>query len=155
MKERRTDLINKIQASQKELSTLLLSVADAQDWQPEPDEWSFRFIAGHMATVDKDCFFQRMSAIVAGLEPTFEHYLNDEWNFGHLDLTYYLKEWAATRQTLIEFVRALPEEAFLLTGTHNTFGTITVLDILQIMFDHDREHIEHLQPLLIQYKTEG
>ncbi len=55
---------------------------------------------------------------------------------------------------MIDFVRALPEEAFLLTGTHQKFGPMTVLDILQLMFDHDREHIEHMQTLLIQYKTE-
>lgn len=155
MNERITQLISDIQVSQQALSTLLLSVAGAQDWQPEPDEWSFRSIAGHMATVEKDCFFPRMSTIVAGLQPNFAYYLNDEWDFSRLDLTYYLDEWAMTRQVLIHFVRALPEEAFLLTGTHEKFGTMTVLDILQIMFDHDREHIEHLQTLLIQYKTEG
>lgn len=155
MNERRTQLLNDIQTSQQTLSALLLSVANAQDWQPEPHEWSFRSIAGHMATVDKDCFFPRISRIVAGLDPKFIYYLNDEWNFGHLDLTYYLDEWAATRQTLINFVRALPQEALLLTGTHEKFGPMTVLDFLQLMFDHDKEHIEHLQPLLIQYKTEG
>ena len=155
MNERPTELISNIQTSQQELSALLLSVAENQDWQPEADEWSFRFIAGHMATVDKDCFFPRMSHIVAELQPKFIYYLHDEWNFGHLDLTYYLDEWAATRQTMINFVRALPEEALLLTGTHEKFGTMTVLDILQLMFDHDQEHIEHLQMLLIQYKTEG
>lgn len=155
MNERRRQLLNDIQASQQTLSALLLSVANAQDWQPEPHEWSFRSIAGHMATVDKDCFFPRISRIVAGLEPTFSYYLNDEWHFCHLDLTYYLDEWAATRQTMIDFVRALPEEALLLTCTHGTFGTMTVLDFLQLMYDHDREHIEHLQTLLIQYKTEG
>lgn len=144
-------LITNVQASQKELSDLLMSVAQDQDWQPEPDEWSFRYIAGHMATVDKDCFWPRMTKIAAAIDPHFYEYFNDKFNFGYLDLKYYLNEWAATRQIMIDFVRALPEEALSLTGTHATFGTITVLDVLQIMLDHDHEHIEHFNQIVIQY----
>ena len=149
----REQLFNDVKASQQELSNLLMSVAEDQDWQPEPHEWSFRYIAGHMATVDKDCFFPRMTKIAAGIKPHFGYYLNDNFNFGYLDLKFYLKEWATTRKMIIDFVRALPEEALLLTGTHATFGTLTVLGLLQIMLDHDREHIEHLKKLLIQLAT--
>ncbi|MGB0387209.1 MAG: DinB family protein [Ardenticatenaceae bacterium] len=146
-------LIKDVQASQRELSDLLLSVAEDQDWQPEPGEWSFRYIAGHMATVDKDAFLPRVSKIAAGINPHFEYYLNDDFNFGNLDLRYYIKEWATIRKVMVDFVSALPEEALSLTGTHARFGTLTVLDVLQIVLDHDREHIEHLKQLFIQYKS--
>ena len=62
-------LIDQIQATHKQLIGLLEFVAEDQDWQPDPKEWSFRSIAAHLATVDKECYKDRVVRIVAGENP--------------------------------------------------------------------------------------
>ncbi len=143
----------KLSTTQQQLSALLESVADNQDWQPDPGQWSFRYIAAHMATVEEDCYRDRVMRIAAGENPHFEYYLNTGWDFSSLDLRHSLNAWAVTRQEIIDYVRALPEEKLSLTGTHATFGTITLSDVLQMMLDHDQEHIESLEKVLSEYRT--
>jgi hypothetical protein len=145
-------IISKLKATQKQLSVLLESVAADQDWQPDPKEWSFRYIAAHLATVDKDCFKDRVVRIAAGENPHFESYFNTGWDFTRFDLRNSLREWALTRQEIFDFVQALPEEGWSLTGTHPRFGTITVLRVLQVMLGHDQEHLEHLEQVIEGYR---
>lgn len=154
LQEKTEQQFRKLNTTQRQLSTLLESVADNQDWQPDPGEWSFRYIAAHMATVEEDCYQDRVMRIAAGENPYFECYFNTGWDFSSLDLRHSLKAWAVTRQEIIDYVRALPEEKLSLTGTHATFGTITVSDVLQMMLDHDREHLESLEKVITEYRTQ-
>jgi hypothetical protein len=132
---------------------LLESVADNQDWQPDPEEWSFRYIAAHLATVDKDCYLDRVVRIAAAEEPHFESYFNSGWDFSQCELRDSLHAWAVTRQEIIDYVRALPENTWSLTGTHAAFGKITVRDVLRMILDHDREHLQHLEQAISTYRT--
>jgi hypothetical protein len=141
----RSELIGQLEASQSELAVLLNSLADYQDWQPAPNMWSFRYHAAHLATVDKEAYWERVTRIAAGETPYFNYYLNTERDFSGDDLLDSLQAWAITRRQIIEFVRALPEDKLTLTGTHQTFGLITVLDVLQSMLDHDQEHLAELK----------
>jgi hypothetical protein len=147
-------LITRLQATQKQMSALLESVAASQDWRPDPKEWSFRYIAAHLATVEKDCYLDRVQRIVAQENPFFESYFNTGWDFSQPDLGESLAEWHDTRQKLIEFVRALPEEKRSRAGTHAVFGTITPVDVLRGMLDHDQEHLEHLEQLMAEFKAQ-
>jgi hypothetical protein len=151
-KTTKVQLINDLIASQNRLCTLLESVADDQDWQPGPAEWSFRYIAAHLATVDRDCYRDRVIRISAGENPFFEAYFNTGWDFSRFDLSDSLREWKTTRQEIFELVNALPAEKLTLTGTHATEGKITALDVLRMMFAHDQEHIHELEPVIAEYK---
>ena len=141
----RSELIGQLEASQSELAALLNSLADHQDWQPVPNMWSFRYHAAHLATVDKEAYWERVTRIAAGETPYFDYYLNTDRDFSGDDLADSLRAWAMIRRQIIEFVRSLPEDKLILTGTHQTFGTITVLDVLQSMLDHDQEHLAELK----------
>jgi hypothetical protein len=89
--------IEKIQrevlASQKELVNLFESVTDDQDWQPAPGEWSLRFLAAHMATVDQECYQDRVTRIAAGEKPHFESYFNTGRDFSRFELKDSLNAW--------------------------------------------------------------
>jgi hypothetical protein len=50
----RAQLIDELAASQQEVSRLLASTAAIQDWQREPAEWSFRYLAAHLAAVERE-----------------------------------------------------------------------------------------------------
>lgn len=146
-------LISQVTSNQKQLSVLLESVADDQDWQPDPGEWSFRYIAAHLATVDKECYQDRVVRIASGENPHFESYFNNGRDFSQADLRDSLHKWAVTRREIVNLVRAVPEEKWLLTGTHDAFGTLTVPGVLGLMLDHDQEHLQHLKQSMDRHKT--
>jgi hypothetical protein len=47
-------LVRRVKYTQKRLIALLETKADDQDWQPDPGEWSFRYIAAHLATTEEE-----------------------------------------------------------------------------------------------------
>jgi hypothetical protein len=144
--------IGKNQATQKQLTHLLRSLAADQDWQPDPGEWSIRFIAAHLATTEKECYQDRVVRIAAGENPCFESYFNTGRDFSKLELLDSLSEWTSTRREIIEFVSALPEEKLALTGTHAAFGVLTIQGVLKLMLDHDQEHIENLEKAISKHR---
>lgn len=146
-------LISKVKSTQQQISALLDSVADEQDLLPDSGEWSFRYIAAHLATVDEECYLYRVEHIAAGEKPFFESYFNTGRDFSQYDLRESLHQWADTRQKMIDYVHLLPEESLSLTGTHEAFGTITILDVFRMMLDHDREHLQHLEQSIHRIKA--
>jgi hypothetical protein len=146
-------LINDLRSYQIRISHLLASMYDDQDWQPDKNDWSFRYIAAHMATVEVDCYKDRIIRIASGEDPHFESYFNTGWDFSQLDLNESIHRWAVTRQEIIDLLSALPEEKWSLVGTHSAFGTITLIDVLQMMHDHDREHFQDLQQMVDKFES--
>ncbi len=144
--------IGNIQATQKKLTHLLQSLASEQDWQPDPGEWSFRFIAAHLATTKKECYKKRVVQSAFGKNPPFESYYNTCRNLSKSELVDSLSKWASTRQEIIEFVTALLENKFAFTGTHAAFGTLTIQGILNFMLNHDQEHIANLEKPITRYR---
>ncbi len=144
-------LVVQLDSTQQQISNLLDSVADDQDWQPAPGEWSLRFIAGHLATNEKECFLDRIDRIANGEEPTFEYYSNDGYDFSGVSLRGALQEWRATRRAIFARLLGMPESAWSLTGTHRQYGRITLMDVLRSMLEHDQEHLEGLKSILEDY----
>ncbi|MFN8421504.1 MAG: DinB family protein [Anaerolineae bacterium] len=150
--EAREQLIADLGRYRQQMSALLLTVTEDQDWQPDLDNWSFRYVAAHMAVCDSECLQPRIKQIAAGENPTFELYFNTGRDFSGFELKQSLKDWEQIRQEIIEFYRALPEEKLTLTGNHQSYGVITVADYLRIMVDHDREHVQELEEMLARYE---
>src|SRR5438105_2586334 len=115
----REQLIDELQAARQAVSALLLLVADDQDWQPDADNWSFRYVAAHMAGCDIECYQPRITQIAAGENPHFDLYLNTGRDFSQRDLRDSLDQWAAARGEIVAFLRALSDEQLLLTGRHD------------------------------------
>ena len=101
-----------------------------------------------MATVEKECHQARIVRLAAVESPHFKPYFNTDRDFSQLALKDSLQAWAITRREVFDFVDSLPEEKLSLSGTHATFGVITILDILQMMIDHDQEHLDELEALI-------
>lgn len=154
MEKLRDGLVRQLLFSQQQIREILVSVADDPDWQPRPDRWSFRYIAAHLAVVEGECFLQRLRLLLAGGNPRFEYYSNDGRDFSHEDLRNSLQVWLLTREAFVHFVKILSDERLLLNGTHATFGEMTVLDLLQLMLDHDQEHLQELRESVNLYRQE-
>lgn len=150
----RTELLEALQASQQELVKLLSSMAVVQDWQPEPAEWSFRFIAAHLATVEQKCHLPRVKRIASGARPHLDQYANNPTDFGRRDLDESLQRWIETRQELLDFVAELSEEELTYVGLHDVIGPMTVLDTLEEVLDQDQGNRRHVYELIVAYYEE-
>lgn len=95
--ETRDRLLAGLAESQEKLCSLLASAADEQDWRPASGEWSFRQIAAHLATSERECLAERLRRIASGEQPYFEGYHNTGRDFGDVDLRRSLQEWTYTR----------------------------------------------------------
>src|SRR5687767_4850071 len=93
----REQLLQELQRSQTQVIKLLEALAPIQDWQPEPAEWSFRFLAAHLATVERTCHLPRIMRIASGEIPTLGLYTNTAADYQKADLHKSLKRWVAAR----------------------------------------------------------
>ena len=150
----RDQLLEELQLSQQRVIRLLEVMAHDQDWQPEPVEWSFRYIAAHLATVEKKCHLRRIRRIASGEQPSFSPYTNVGAEFGQFDLHDSLRDWINTRQELIEFVRELSDHALHFTGMQEDVGRITLLDALEEILEQDQGNLRHVCRLIIDYYEE-
>ena len=141
-------LIAALEHTTDEISHLLDTVADDQDWRPNDEHWSFRHIAAHLEACQTECVLVRVRQIAAGAKPTFEFYDNDGWDFSDRDLRHSVHEWRESRTRTFAFVRSLSPERLSRTGRHHTFGEITVLDYIKIDLGHDREHLADLNEMV-------
>lgn len=144
-------LLAELRSTQRQICDLLEPMADDQDWQPRDGEWSFRFIAGHLATNERECFLERIKRIASGEGPSFNYYDNDGDDFNNLGLRDWLQAWRETRQVILKRLNGLPEMAWALSGTHSSSGRITLMDVLGSMRAHDQEHLDGLKSILKKY----
>jgi hypothetical protein len=144
-------LVAELKSTQGQICNLLEPLSGDQDWQPRPGEWSFRFIAGHLATNERECFLERIERIASGEDPSFDYYSNDGYDFNNLGLRDWLQAWRETRQAIFERLNGLPELAWALSGTHRSYGRITLMDVLESIRAHDTEHLEGLKLILEKY----
>ncbi len=102
----RDELIESLRRSQQYLAKLLELTADIQDWQREPAEWSFRLTAAHLATIERDCYLDRLTRVVSGDRPRLEPFVSTCFDEGY-DLRQSLRQWTDLRSRLLAFV-AIP-----------------------------------------------
>jgi uncharacterized damage-inducible protein DinB len=138
-------LLEELKASQQLMVAMTQLVED--DHPARIGAWTLRDIAAHLATTEKECFEPRIRAMARGERPEFEFYSNDERDFEGISLERALTEWAATRNRLIDYVRALSDEERTRVGVHAKFGELTVDGYLRVALDHDRDHLRSLEKL--------
>lgn len=151
----RDQYLRELQSSQAQVVRLLESMADVQDWQPEPAEWSFRLIAAHLATVEQACHFHRVVAIASGGTPGIDLYTNRAIPPAPADLQESLQKWIAMRRRLIAFVAALAEPQMAYVGIHPVVGPVTLLEVLQDILDQDQGNLRHVYQLITAYYEEA
>ncbi|MEM7030511.1 MAG: DinB family protein [Chloroflexota bacterium] len=138
--------LSQVTDSFNQMEQLLLQVADDQDWQLSPDEWSFRFLAGHLAVTDRECWLVRIQQLAAGDTSQFETYLNTGRDFQEHTLTEWLTIWRQCRGEIVAYVPTLTEVQLTVSGNHDWFGELTIPRILVEMHNHDLGHIAEMQP---------
>ena len=138
-------LVAELRASVAEMSNLLIANRQRQDWQPEPGGWSLRYIAAHMRQTEIDAHWNRVMRIANNENPHYTYYLNTGWDFSRFDLMQSVDDWNKWRSWVIDWCVGLSAEKLTYTGTHDSFGTITIPRVLELAVEHDKEHIEQMK----------
>lgn len=150
----REQLLTELQRSQTQVIKLLEAMAPVQDWQPEPVEWSFRFLAAHLANVERTCYLPRVKRIASGETPTLDLYTNTAADYQKADLHKSLKRWVAARLELLQFVKSLSDQQLAYIGIHESLGPMTVLELLHEILDQDRGNLRHVRQLILAYQED-
>lgn len=154
VEETRRQLIQELRATQQEVSRLLASVAQDQDWQREPAEWSFRLLAAHLAAVERECHIPRIRHIASGIRPHFDGYAGSHPDLADHDLLDSLADWTCVRTELLELVADLPVERLEVAGVQADVGDVTVLDLLAQLLEQDQGNARFVQQLIEDYYEE-
>lgn len=150
----RDELIESLRHSQQIVARLLELTADIQDWQREPAEWSFRLTAAHLATIERDCYLDRLTRIASGSRPHFDPFISTCLAQEGAELSASLDEWTGVRRQLLEFVASLSDEELYFTGTHDTLGTVTTIDLLNELSARDDRQFRYVEQLIEDYLEE-
>ncbi len=142
---RRGRLVRELILSQNELIFLLEKADTEGSWNPEPGEWTFTEIAAHLAITEEECFAPRIYNVIRKDQPYFAYYDHTGRSFEKRPLREWLDRWIMERAKILEFVEKLSETQLGRIGHHEKEGPMTVLDLLEQMSWHDREHIWDLE----------
>lgn len=144
-----TQLIERLETSQRQLVILLGSMTHKQEWQTTPGQCSFRSVAAHLVLVETQLFAPCARQIASGDWATVPDYRANVRIFRHSSLTDSLTCWTAARRDLVQFLRTLPQEAWLRSGVHHTFGRISLFGLAQMILDHDRVTLLQVEQMMV------
>jgi hypothetical protein len=114
-----------------------------------PGKWSGRYIMAHLADCEVAFGFRwRQVAYSPGL--TVQPFDQDAWakNYGKLETKWALGAFITARLWNIEFLKALPKEAFAYSANHPEQGELTLQNMIEITAGHDVNHLEQLEQLV-------
>jgi len=114
-----------------------------------PGKWSGRFILAHLADCEIGFGFRWRQAAYSpgGMVQPFDQ---DAWskNYSKLESKWALGAFITARLWNIEFLKALPKEAFRNSAVHPEMGELTLQDMIEITAGHDVNHLEQLEMLV-------
>jgi hypothetical protein len=150
----RRQLLQDLQTSQQQVVDVLAATERIQDWQREPVEWSFRYLAAHLAAVEKQCHLRRVKRIASGETPRLHGYSDVADDLDEHDMRESLDEWTEARRRLIDYVSDLDDRQLNYVGIHEKIGAITLLDTLQEILEQDQGNFRHVCQLIIDFCEE-
>ena len=117
--------------------------------KPDSVAFSATEIVWHLRAVE-ELWHKRFGQMKAEDEPTFfvamkpdEVAKNEHHN--ERSLREGLSSWATLRKQTLQFLESLGEKATLLRGMHERYGAMDIPRILDIMINHDLQHLEQLK----------
>jgi hypothetical protein len=147
-------LLQNLQAAPSRAATLVAPLpAEAQGWSPAPGEWSAPQVITHLAAAD--AYFQaRLERLVQADNPRLVYFGPAEAAPDETArLADALVRFATTRQTLLDFLTALPPASWARPGVHAVTGATTLAQQVQVIADHDREHFGQLSALRAAWES--
>jgi uncharacterized damage-inducible protein DinB len=117
------------------------------EWRPQAEGWSSREAVSHLAACDAP-FRARFERIIAEANPLLPYFGPDiAVPRRDLPVTDSIARLRQSRAELIQFLSALPPEAWERPAVHATLGPTTFALQVQNMINHDADHLGQLMDL--------
>lgn len=145
---KRIVLLQALAAIPGEVAAILQTVDDeAGRWRMDADPWSLLDVVQHLLLVEGQ-FQQRLRRVMAEERPFLptihpspsEHTRNEP-------LADLLAEFAQQREETVAYLTALKAKKWERTAVHETEGSVTFRFLVQMIIDHDSDHLNQLQTL--------
>jgi len=115
--------------------------------RPEPDRWSIKELVCHIVDTEIVAMI-RMKKIIAENKPQLLHFDQDAWaqklNYMEWDLKETLLLFGLARNSMASVLRTLPAAAWRRTGVHETRGSITLRQLLDLTNKHSKDHLSQI-----------
>ncbi len=131
------------------LDTILADIDQprAQQATDGPDGWSVVEVVAHLNDYEQ-IFFDRAKLIMDAERPNFPAYnqneLAEQNNYKGQQLAVILASYHARRNAFVEFLKALPAEAWERTGVHSSYGEMNMTELVIKTTLHDVNHIDQI-----------
>jgi hypothetical protein len=127
-------------------------------WSPSEDTWSAHLTLAHLRDTEREGFRERVRRVLEEDTPFLDDFPGGLW----------ASRWRKTgpmTDTLAEYLEAsresdrrlaeIPDEAWLRTGTHPAFGTLTLVGWLERMHFHLVDHLGQILAIRAALRTHG
>ena len=121
--------------------------------RPQPNKWSAHEHACHLAGVHP-LFFSRLDLMLTNPRPVIKPYLPDvddeDGSLLEVNLDEAMERFVRDRRRLVERLRELSDEAWLLTAEHGEYNHYSVFIMFRHLVMHDMLHAYRIEELLLR-----
>jgi hypothetical protein len=115
---------------------------------PAPDEWTASDILRHLIIVDDEVWLPRLRQAQADDGPYWPDLVRVQWSgepgAGQERL---LEVFSGLRGELVELLDGLDDAGWARWGTHYKHGRLDVAGLLEVILEHDDEHVAAVEAL--------
>ncbi|HZP56439.1 MAG TPA: DinB family protein [Dehalococcoidia bacterium] len=148
------DLVEPLRNLPRDLAAALRSVTLGQlDWRPAPDEWCIHEIVGHLRDA-AEVYHKRLYMMSTQTDPVLQPYDPDAYARDHKylerDIDELQRELAAFRAKTVSLLTTLVNWNWARTGQHLEDGRMSIRQMVELMIDHEGEHLADIRRLRAQ-----
>lgn len=151
-------LIAILRSTAAAIHTLTRNIASQQwDRNPAPNEWNLTQIICHLKDIDKDINIPRLDLLKKEENPFIASIDTDAWAE---EREYHLengpdsfRQFIDTRKQFIQILEDLDPEDWNTPARHTIFGPTTLKELIKIITQHDRKHIQQIHAILNQVQV--
>jgi hypothetical protein len=151
MAENELPCLDLLEATPGILRSLITELTEEEArWKPTPERFSVAEVLAHLSHSEGHCYRMRLDRFMAETRPEFEP--DDAQMYLDLyrgaDPEEAFNQFEGQRETNIEFLRDLPDDAGDRVALHREFGEITLAQMLHEWALHDLGHIRQVAELV-------
>jgi hypothetical protein len=153
----RDDLLDELTVNANHLGDVVDGVADgALNGRPSDNEWSVAEIIGHVRAADAIWSQRILVALVhdgAPMPDVDERALQDLFAASGLTLTDQVSSFIFGRAELVGVLRTIDDRDWSRTVRHEARGEMAVIDCVDMLLRHEREHMEQIDAVVGELTT--
>lgn len=116
--------------------------------RPDPSEWSITEILCHLRDVECEVNLPRIQRVLSEDNPFLPGIISDDWanerRYQAQNVFAASDQWIHSRSQLISRLSSLNQTEWNKPARHAIFGPTDLIEMVNFMFQHDRDHIQQI-----------